>query len=93
MSLGDKLIKIERSIQVSRNSDDGLLENILLDISLDELLNIVTAKEDDPELFDGYMLDENQIEKLNNFSERQIQPDFKSYWYVLVCLGIYDWQT
>lgn len=44
MSLRDKLIRIERSIQVYRNSDDELVEDILLDISLEELLNITTPK-------------------------------------------------
>lgn len=91
MSLINKLIRVERSVQAYRNSDNELVDDFILDISLNELLKIVSPKEDDPDLIDGYILDKNQIEKLNEFAERKIESDFKLYWYVLVCLGVYNW--
>ena len=92
MSL-DKIIQIERSVNIYRNKDDEVVEEIVIDIPLATLKEIVTAKEDDPELYEGYVLEEQQLEKINQLLENKIPPDFNLYYYVLEATGIYDWSA
>jgi hypothetical protein len=91
MSLG-KLIGLERSIHIYKNSDNSLIEEIIIEISLEALLNVVSPKNDDSELVEGYVLNSEQIKLINAYLNKRIEPDFKLYQYVLMCFGIYERQ-
>ena len=93
MSSLDKIVEIERSINIYRNSDNELVEEIIIHIPLEKLKEIVTAKEDDPSLYEAYLLNEPQLEKFNLLLEKKITPDFKQFFYVLEAAGIYDWSA
>ena len=99
-SLKEKLIRVERTINIYTKNVDEPLEEINIDhieeiniddIPFERLKEIVLPKEDDPLLYDGYELDENQISAINYYLQVRIVPDFKIYNYILVCGGIYDW--
>ena len=91
-SLKDKLIRVERSINIYSKDGDELLEEISVDnIPFERLKEIVPPKEDDPLLYDGYSLEENQVKDINLYLEKQIVPNFKLFNYILVCGGIYNW--
>jgi len=51
---------------------------------------IVKSKEDDPLLYDGYVLTEEQLFEINNLLVNKIKFDFHLYYYVLECTGIYE---
>ena len=93
MSSLSKIIQIERTIGIYRNDDDGVEEEIVIDISLEDLKSIVVAKDDDPELYEGYILNDQQLEQINTHLENKIIPDFNLYYYVLEATGIYDWSA
>jgi hypothetical protein len=91
-NLQDKLVRVERTINVYTKDGDESLQEIPIDnISFEKLKDIVPPKEDDPLLYDGYILTEEQLNELNKFIERKIKPDFGLYTYILVCGGIYNW--
>jgi hypothetical protein len=91
MSLG-KLIGLERSIHIYKNSDSSLTKEIIIEISLKALINIVSPKKDDSDLVKGYVLNSEQIKLINAYLKEKIEPDFKLYQYVLMCFGIYERQ-
>jgi hypothetical protein len=91
-NLKRKLIRVDRSVVVYLVEKEKIyLEIPISDISLEELKSIVTPKEEDPFLYDGYELTENQLNRINDFLENKIVSDFKLYYYILECEGIYDW--
>ena len=84
-------IKIERTIAFYNMSDKLIIDEVNIDvIPLEKLLTIVTPKNDDPLLYDGYILSETQLNELNRLLPVKIIPDFKDYYYVLECAGLYD---
>ena len=93
MSSLDKIVKIERSVNVYRNSDDEMAEEIIIDIPLETLKEIVPPKDDDPELYEAYILSNEQLEKINALLEKKIVPDYSQFFYVLEAAGIYDWSA
>jgi len=91
-NLNNKLLKVERFINIYRNNDNESIEEINIDhVSLNFLNEIVCQKNDDPLLYDGYVLSEIQLQAINKFLENKITPNFVLYFYVLECAGIYDW--
>jgi hypothetical protein len=92
---GNKLISIERTINVYNNEGDELIEEHNIDeIPFEQLKAIVVPKEDDPLLYDGYVLTEDQLKALNNImKDNKIMPDYTTCFYVLECSGMYDWQV
>ncbi|TAL45882.1 MAG: hypothetical protein EPN92_06905 [Chitinophagaceae bacterium] len=93
MSSLDKIVEIERSVNIYQNSDNELVEEIIIDIPLEKLKEIVTAKEEDPSLYEAYLLNDQQLEKINLLLEKKIEPDFTQFFYVLEAAGIYDWSA
>jgi len=94
MPLG-KLIRTERIIVVYRKTNSNVLGETVKEISvdkipLDDLKTIVKPNEDDPLLYDGYMLREADLNKLNTFLENKIEPDHGKFEYALECYGIYE---
>ncbi len=91
-NLRDRLIKVERTINVYNNLQDEPVEEINIDnIPFEIIKEIVTPKDDDPLMYDGYKLSETEIEKFNNYLTEKIQPHFNKSSYFLICGGIYDW--
>ena len=89
-----KLLSIERSIGIFDLTLEKVIENVVLDVSVEQLKRIVTANDDDVGIYyDFYKLDETQVSELNNYAERKVSPDFKKYIYLLQCMGEYDWTT
>jgi len=90
--MASKLLRVERSIHIYKNEDNDFVEEINVDfIPLDTLKEIVPPPPDDPLLYDGYELDLSQLQKINAYLPEKIEPDCNVYLYVLICLGIYDW--
>ena len=90
--LKDKLIKVERTVNIYKINGNELLQEVSVDIiPFETLKNIVPPKGDDPLLYDGYELNKSQLSKINKFIEGKIKPDLAQFSYVLVCGGIYDW--
>ena len=85
MSPLGKLLRIEREIWVYRNSDDKLMEEILIEVSKEELQKILYPYEhdNDPDFYNGYILNEKQLEYFVHRNKLQIEPDFKLYEYIL----------
>lgn len=91
-NLKDKLIKIERTINVYAKDGDEPIEEVNIDIVPFEILKeIVPPTKEDPLLYDGYGLDEKQMNLINSYLQNRILADFKAYNYILVCGAIYDW--
>jgi hypothetical protein len=88
----NKLAGIERTINVYDNNNEPLEEINIDYLSLDVLKSIVPPKEDDPFLYDGYVLDADQLKKINEYLNQKIVPNFDIFFYVLECAGIYDWK-
>jgi hypothetical protein len=88
--ISSKLLRVERTINIY-DTDDELIEEIEIDIPLEILQNIIVANDDDPLLYDGYELNEVQLQKLNDNLQNKLLFDLKQYSYVLVAGGIYNW--
>jgi hypothetical protein len=89
-----KLIRVERTIAKYNIDDEEIISEENIDsVSLDVLLSIVTAKVDDPLLYDGYILNENQLSEINNYLNNKLTFNFEMYYYVLECTGIYVYTT
>ena len=87
----NKLLGVERTLNVYTNSDNEPVDEKNVDIiPLSTLKKIFPPKEDDPDLYDGYILDAKQLQEINNYIQAKIQPNFEQYFYVLECSGIYD---
>lgn len=91
-NLNEKLIRTEREIAIYKIGADEPINTMNVDsIALNELIQIVPPKEDDPLLYDGYILDQSQLEKINQIKNLGIDADFENYFFVLISTGIYDW--
>ncbi len=89
--LMDKLERVERTLNIYNKETKDEVEEINIDIPLERLKSIVTPKEGDPLLYRGYVLDARQLKEINNDLSGSVKPDFKLYYYVLECHGIYNW--
>jgi hypothetical protein len=89
-NLREKLIRIERSIYIYDHTDK-LVNELNINIPIDKLLLIVSPNADDPELFDGYKLNIQQLHQLNDFIVGLIDINCNEFSYFLVTGGIYDW--
>ncbi len=90
--LNDKLVRVERTINIYNNSDNTPVTEVNIDtIPFENLKEIVIPKADDPFLYDGYVLDARQLKSINMFFKSKIMPNFILYFYVLECAGLYDW--
>lgn len=91
-NLKNKLIRVERTVNIYNKKGSDPLEEINIDtIPLNVLKEIVVPEEDDPLLYDGYDLDTKQLDKINKLIDGKIKPNHKLYNYILVCGGIYNW--
>jgi hypothetical protein len=90
-SLENKLVKVERAINVYDKETEDITEEYGIEITLEALTQIITPKKDDPLMFDGYVLNEDELNKLNSYMNKKIKPDFKCYYYVLESYGVYNW--
>jgi len=91
-NLLDKLERVERTINIYRISDDELISEINIDeIEFDLLTKIVPPPIEDPLLYDGYLLDEEQLVVFNSYMNNKIDLRIDLYYYILVCGGIYNW--
>jgi hypothetical protein len=91
-NLLDKLMRVERTINVYRNEDEELLQEINVDsIPFEKLKEIVSPVNEDSLMYDGYDLNKEQLNMINSYLADEINPDFNLYSYILVCGGIYDW--
>ena len=87
-----KLLSIERSIGIFNLSLEKRIEEIVLNVSVDQLKEIVKANDDDEDIYyDSYQLNEVQVSELNKYAARKVIPDFKKHLYLLQCFGEYDW--
>jgi hypothetical protein len=85
-----KLQRVERTINIYK-LNNKMVDEINIDhIPFEMLKRIVNPKEDDPLLYDGYILNAQQLENFNRFIDNKIVNDFELYFYVLECSGIYD---
>ena len=85
-----KLLRVERSIHVY-DSGNKLIREISVDvIPFEQIKGIVPPNQDDPLMYDGYELNESQLSNFQTFLSERIMVDFSSYFYVLICLGIYE---
>jgi hypothetical protein len=89
-NLKDKLIKIERTINIY-NKKNELIREVDIEVPIDKLKEIIQPNQEDPGLYDGYKLDIEQLELLNIYLKEKIIPSFKNYSYFLITGGIYDW--
>ena len=90
MPLG-KLIRTERTIIVYKKTKQTTygkeIQQINVDqIPLDVLKSIVTANDDDPLLYDGYILSPEELNKFNAI----LELNHDKFDYALECYGIYD---
>jgi hypothetical protein len=91
MSLADKISRVERTVNTYDKTTKDVVKETGIVIPLDELTKIIAPKKDDRLLYDGYILNEHQLEKLNNYLGEKINPDFTSHYYVLESHGVYNW--
>ena len=85
-----KLLRVERTINTYTLGNESIDEINIDNIPFETLKRIVTPKEDDPLLYDGYVLNANQLNELNVYIAEKIKVDMKSLFYVLECSGIYE---
>ncbi|MFY0256520.1 hypothetical protein ACDQ55_21510 [Chitinophaga sp. 30R24] len=89
-NLRNELIRIEREIKIYRKNDSEIIREINIDsIDFNIIIEIVPPPEDDPLLYEGHILNENQLIKFNHYLQEPINPNFDLYFYVLECTGIY----
>ncbi len=89
--LSERLLKVEWTINIYLNKKGShLVKEILLNVTLQELLKIVSPHDGDPLLYDGYALTQSQLKYLEQNASETIVPDFNKYCYYLVCGGIYE---
>lgn len=88
-----QVLKTERYFNIYRNSDEDKEREILLNIPFETLLAIVSPKDDDPLLYEGYLLNEEQVAKMKSLMDESFLIDFEKYFYVLECVGIYDFNA
>lgn len=81
--------KLERWIDVCKTGTYEATFEINVDtIPFERLLQIVTPRDDDPLLYDGYILNENQLRSIQFLLERDISIDLKTFTYVLIYASV-----
>lgn len=84
-----RLERVERTLRIYDNSSEDILQELEVSASVDELKRVVVPKEGDDQLYDGYLLDELQLNKLKELLGYTFEPDFNKNYYVLECQGVY----
>jgi hypothetical protein len=83
-------IRIEREIVSYDNETEEQVGYFNIDlIPFEKIKSIVVPEEDDPKLFNGYLLTNEQVMAFNKELGGIINIDFKNHYYVLECTGIY----
>ncbi len=86
-----KLIRVKRTINAYLRENNNIQNEISIDsIPFGKLENVVFPQNDDPLLYDGYVLSIEQMRQLNAYLTEKISLDFDQYFYVLECYGIYE---
>ncbi len=86
---GKNLTGVERSIQIFSSDTNELMQEIGIDVSLDQLINIVQSK-DDPNLYRFHKLNNNQVVRLWPYLGLDINIDTENFYYVFACFGLYE---
>ena len=94
MPLG-KLVKTVREIIVYKKTTNDWLGETVEEINVDELSlevlkTIVTPNDGDPFLYDGYVLDNEQLNALGELLGKRIVADHEKFDYCLECYGIFE---
>lgn len=91
MSPLGKLLLVEREIWVYKNSDKKLIDEIPVNVTKEELESILYPYEHDhdPDFYNGYILNEKQLQYFINTNNLLLTPDFNLYEYILQAHGIY----
>jgi hypothetical protein len=87
----NKLLRVERTLSEYDDKSKDLLQELEVNIPLDKLKLIVVSKDGDDQLYLPYVLDELQLKKITEMMDITLLPDFNKNYYVLDCIGIYDW--
>ena len=88
--LSDKLLRVDRTVYIYRNGEGDAFQEVNINvIPFETLKEIVPPDKDDPEMFEGYRLTADQLNKINTYLIEEIVPDFNLYVYILFCAGIY----
>jgi hypothetical protein len=85
-----KLIAIERTINTYSNDEKDIVETTKMNVAEAQLKSIITPKSDDPKLYEGYVLNQMQLDQLQPFLTQKIAYNFDNYYYVAECYGIYE---
>lgn len=72
-----KLLRVERTINIYSVSRSKFNGDVVQEINIDQvpvksLQEIIVANNDDPLLYDGYILNREQITRLNEFMEQKM---------------------
>jgi len=82
-------IPVTRSIDFyEKNGEEFLGQFDISQIPLPFLLEIVSPNEDDPLLFDSYLMEKFQLDKINEMLETPIEYYLNKYEYFLGCTAI-----
>ena len=91
-NLLDKLVRVERTINVYSRRSNELVKEINIDhLLLSAIKDIIAPREEDSELVLGYVLDKKQLQHLLREAHIDLKTDFRIHFYVLEATGIYDW--
>ena len=85
------LLSIKRNIQIYYRQSIGLKEQYDINLSLEDIKQIVSSKEGDDLLYLPYELELQQIMRILALTSIPIEVNMEIYFYVLECEGIYDW--
>ena len=85
------LLSIKRNIQIYYRQSVSLKEQYDINLSLEDIKQIVSSKEGDDLLYLPYELELQQIMRILALTSIPIEVNMEIYFYVLECEGIYDW--
>lgn len=85
-----KLLSVGRCIEVYDNDTEEKVDESELNISVEILKTILRYNEDDPDYYDGYIIDSTQFDQLICYSSKKIDFIPEKYYYVLTCWGNYE---
>jgi hypothetical protein len=82
-------MKIERSIAVYEKEEDSLIIDIVIDLSVDFLINLFKVdKNDDPDFHKGYLIHEEQYHQLKDLVPQLSKFDFDTVKMYLECFSL-----
>lgn len=90
MKSNSKLLSVNRSLNIYDRTKKSLLNEIPIVLSLEEIKQIVEPEPDDPLLYSGYLLTEEQLKHFSSKLNEKIVVDLQSKYYVLEAIGVYD---